>query len=174
MNFKTLSGTEGCLLSWKKQGLNLLCDTQHVALGMLRFPESPFLAGPPIGSEIVANGPGAVWACNDCWRWLLIDPRHAGAWEQPRFSLSVLSFFQTKGQLPLSSASKHSRRGFCAPFRRKEVTDKTKRDTFRSCVLSLKTEGTRGNIQSIHTHTLNKVSHHDRWRDAFRCKIGFS
>ena len=58
--------------------------------------------------------------------------------------LSFYFFLWTKGQLPLSSAYEHSKRESCTPFKRKEVTEETKWGTFRSCILSLKAEGTGG------------------------------
>lgn len=35
--------------------------TEPVGLGILRSPEPPVLAGPPLGSEVIANVPGAAW-----------------------------------------------------------------------------------------------------------------
>lgn len=39
--------------------------TEPVGLGILRFPEPPVLAGPPLGSEVIANAPGAEWVLKD-------------------------------------------------------------------------------------------------------------
>lgn len=86
------------------------------------------------------------------------------------FLFLVLFFFspppQTKGQLPLSSASIHSKREFCIPFSRKEVRDKTKVSHIQKLQPIFKSR--RYEKQYNTPHTLSKVGH-GRWKTAFRC-----